>query len=131
MRKVGTWITAALCTTALVVACGDSPFTPEGVAGVYALVSADGQPLPAQGVSTGSLSLQANGTYSISLTEEGAQPITGVGTYTLVGSHMIQFLSLRNLGTARCCDISGDFTGIRDGNEITLGEGGVVLVFRK
>ena len=123
MRKVGTWITAALCTTALVVACGDTPFTPEGVAGAYALISIDGESLPTDGVSAGSLSLQASGTYTISMTlEGGGDPYTGAGTYALSGSNTIQFT---NVG-------AGDFdnfTGILDGNEITVDD--PELVFRK
>jgi len=115
MRKVRTWITAALCTTALVVACGDTPFTPEGVAGVYALISIDGESVPSGG---GSLTLRADGTYSASLGS-----LTGGGTYTLTGSNTIQFTRVGG-------DLD-DFTGILDGNEITVDEDGAVLVFRK
>ncbi len=108
----------------LLAGCGDSPFTPEGVAGVYALVSVDGESLPAGGVSAGSLTLQAAGTYGISITEEGGDPFTGVGTYTLTGSNTIQF-------TSGGQDIFDDFTGTLDGNQITVTEDGTTLVFRK
>ena len=121
MRKVGTWITAALCTTALVVACGDTPFTPEGVAGVYALISVDGESLPTDGITAGSLSLQAAGTFSLSITEDGTS--SGSGTYTLVGSDTIQF-------TSGGGDLE-DFTGTLDGNEITVDEDDIIYVFRK
>ncbi len=103
---------------------GDTPFTPEGVAGVYALISVDGLPLPTEGgTEAGSLSLQAAGTYSVSITESG-EDFTGVGTFTLVEPNTIQF-------TAGCCDIFDDFTGTLDGNQITSTEDGVTLVFQK
>ncbi len=112
----------------LLAGCGDSPFTPEGVAGVYALVSVDGQPLPADGVSAGSLTLLEAGTFSLSVTfEGGGDPLTGGGTYTLTGSNTIQF-------TSGGQDIFDDFTGILDGNEITVDENDPddpTLVFRK
>ena len=112
----------------LLAGCGDSPFTPEGVAGVYALVSVDGESLPADGVSAGSLTLLEAGTFSLSVTfEGGGDPLTGGGTYTLTGSNTIQFTSVGE----------GDFdsfTGILDGNEITVDENDPddpTLVFRK
>jgi len=120
MRKVRTWITAALCTTALVVACSDTPFTPEGVAGAYALVSVDGESLPVDGITSGSLTLLADGTFSLSF---GGTEFGG-GTYTLTGSNTIQFTSVGD-------NDLDDFTGILDGNEITVDEDDVVLVFRK
>ncbi len=104
---------------------GDTPFTPEGVAGVYTLISEDGQPLPIQGgTEAGSLSLQAAGTYTISVTVGGEVDFTGAGTFTLVEPNTIQF-------TAGCCDIFDDFTGTLDGNQITSTEDGVTLVFQK
>ena len=103
MRK-----TAVALSLLLLAGCGDTPFTPEGVEGVYALVSTDGVAVPNQDVTSGSLSLQAAGTYTVAFDES-----TGVGTFTLVEPNTIQF-------TSGGQDIFDDFTGTLNGNEITV-----------
>ena len=107
-------------TGALLTACGGNPFSPEGVSGLYNLVSVNGNELPwtsDQGATTfaGSFNLNANNTYSTSVTIQPPSSnipatVTASGTFELVEPDTIRFT--RSDG--------GMFSGTLDGNRLTL-----------
>lgn len=125
-------LASVVLTGALLTACGGNPFSPEGVSGVYNLVSVNGNALPwtsDQGatISAGSFSLNANNTYSSSVTIKPLSSnipgtVTGSGTFELVEPDTIRFT--RSIG--------GMFSGTLDGNRLTLSEeDGDSFVFEK
>lgn len=127
--------TALLAASLLVAACGDA-FSPEGVAGFYQLKTVNGQPLPYQetsgsitiAVTAGSITLNPNSTWSLSITfnlTEGGTTITQTetdsGTFTLVEPATIRFTSS-----------DGDtFAGTIDGKRVTIIEDGDTFVLEK
>ncbi len=138
-RLLVSTISLVVLTSTLLTACGDS-FSPEGVSGFYELESINGDPIPfsetitfdGQSITTsitaGSVSLNENSTYSMSLTfqiEGGGTTIsdteTDSGTYTLVEPASVRFTNSE-----------GDtFAGTKDGDRLTLIEEGMTFVFRK
>ena len=112
-------------TGALLTACGDTPFTPEGVAGVYTLESINGNPLPfaetAQTtITAGSITLNADGTFSSSVTtNSNTRPFSG--TFTLVEPSTIRFAA------------TGEepLSGTLEGDTITIIVDGDTQVYRK
>ena len=98
MRSITARLALIGLVSVLLVGCAD-PFgprgdalTPEGVAGVYTLILMNGQSLPVAGVTAGSISLQADGTYTVSVTKNGVvHPDTG--TFALVEPDTIHFTS--------------------------------------
>ena len=121
MRKMALML--ALIGT--LVACGDA-FSPSGVAGSYALTSANGESLPftlssggeSRTFESGALTLNEESTYLLSVTwifDDGTTAITvtltGLGTYALVEPSMIRLTAT----------IDGDVTsGTIDGTRITI-----------
>ena len=98
MRPITARLAVIGLASVLFVGCADpfgpggDAFTPEGVAGVYTLILMNGQPLPVAGVTAGSISLQADGTYTVSVTMHGVvRPDTG--TFALVEPDTIHFTS--------------------------------------
>ena len=134
-------LASVVLTGALLTACSDS-FSPEGVSGLYNLVSVNGTAIPysetvtvgpgmtvTETFSAGSVSLSANNTYSFSLTigiEGGGISIsatyTDSGTFELVEPATVRFTS----------SIDGEtFSGILDGNRLTIVDDGDSFVFEK
>ena len=132
-------LASVVLTGVLLTACGDAPFSPEGVAGVYNLESVTGNPLPAEtelpGVTAdrfvftaGSVTLNADGTFSESstaeITREGittTETSTDSGTFTLVEPSTIRFAEAGGSET----------TGTLDGGRLTVVGGGFSFVYRK
>jgi len=120
-------------TGALLTACGDTPFAPEGVAGVYTLESINGNPLPfaetAQStIIAGSITLNADGTVSTSFTTsvtlDGTTTTdtqTFSGTFTLVEPSTIRFA------------FTGEesLSGTLEGDRLTIIVDGDTQVYRK
>lgn len=132
-------LASVVLTGVLLTACGDA-FSPGGVSGTYNLESINGNPLPAEielpGVFTadrtviaaGSVTLNADGTYSVSLTweitEQGittTDPFTDSGTFTLVEPSTIRFAEAGGSET----------TGTLDGDRLTITAGDFSFVYRK
>ncbi len=124
----------ALC---LLVACGEdsnSVFSPSGVSGTYNLTSVNGVALPATVTgeddlgnpetvtfTAGSLTLQADGTHTSSVTAAAFGTDTGTGTYTLVGTSTINFV-----------ESDGEtFSGTLSGNRITIFADALTFIFEK
>jgi hypothetical protein len=134
---------AAAATVLLLAGCSSTsdPFTPEGVAGDYTLTSVNGLSLPAEVSITeegwtftmtffeGNLTVNADGTYSLSLTQEYPgenAPVeeiyTETGTYTLSDPSTITVTSSEDPET---------FSGTLVGNVLTVNVDGIVFVFTK
>ena len=132
-------LASVVLTGALLTACGGNPFSPEGVSGVYNLVSVNGNALPwtsDQGATTsaGSFSLNANNTYSSSVTGKSPSSnipgtLTASGTFELVEPDTIRFT--RSPGGMFSGTLGGMFSGTLDGNRLTLSEDGDSFVFEK
>ena len=103
----------------------DGRFTLEVVVGSYVLLQVDGLSLPTEGgTESGTLLLQSDGTYTVSMTENG-EVFAGAGTFTLAEPNVIQFV-------AGCCDIFDDFTGtVEDINEILVTADDVTSLWKK
>ncbi len=122
-------LASVVLTGALLTACGGNPFSPESVSGVYNLVSVNGNALPwtFQGftISARSFSLNANNTYSTSVTIQNGGGVQGTstasGTFELVEPATIRFTS----------SAGGTFSGTLDGNRLTLIEDVDSFVFEK
>ncbi len=131
-------LASVVLTGALLTACGGNPFSPEGVSGLYNLVSVNGEAIPWSGTAielgvtvtftytAGSFSLNANNTYSSSTTIEvegggfsRTDIVTDSGTFELVEPATILFT--RSVG--------GTFPGTLDGNRLTPGDGTGDLIF--
>ena len=139
-------LASIVLTGALLTACGDS-FSPEGVSGLYNLVSVNGTALPysetvtvgpgmtvvTETVSAGSVSLSANNTYSVSITIgiDGADiPNAGSGTFELVEPATIRFTS-SSLVVPAGNRLLESFSGTLDGNRLTIIDYGDSFVFEK
>ena len=121
-------LASVVLTGALLTACGGNPFSPESVSGVYNLVSINGNAIPwtIQGItiSARSFSLNANNTYSTSITiQNGGGPGTSTasGTFELVEPVTIRFTS----------SAGGTIPGTLDGNKLTIIQNGDSFVFEK
>ncbi len=131
-------LASVVLTGVLITACGGDAFSPEGVSGTYNLETISGSPLPvaqtndSTGTFTftgGSITLNANGTMSISTTGTSTNiegtPTTntfgGSGTFELMAPSTIRFT------------FTGGMTrsGTLDGDRITLVGGGDSFVYRK
>ena len=137
-------LASVVLTGALLTACGDS-FSPEGVSGLYNLVSVNGEAIPysetvpvgqvIETFSAGSVSLSANNTYSISLTIgiDGAAGIsnTDSGTFELVEPATIRFTTSSLVVPPGKRRLRGDFSGTLDGNRLTIILDGDSFVFEK
>ena len=117
-------LATALLAGGLLPACGDDPTEPESIFGLYTLVTVNGEELPFEDpgieISAGSIQLNSDGTYSISLTIDfgsGPETDTATGTFTVDGS-TVDF-------------DGGEFTGTVSGNTLTIVEAGNTFVFRK
>ena len=134
-------LASVVSTGALLAACGN-PFSPEGVSGLYNLVSVNGEAITWWGdaielgvtvtftYTAGSFSLNANSTYSNSTTIEverggfsSTDIVTDSGTFELVEPATILFT--RSVG--------GTFPGTLDGNRLTPGDGtgDIIFVFER
>ena len=132
-------LASVVLTGVLLTACGDA-FSPGGVSGTYNLESINGNPLPAESelpgvftadrtvIAAGSVTLNADGTYSVSLTweitEQGittTDPFTDSGTFTLVEPSTIRFAEAGGSET----------TGTLDGDRLTITAGDFSFVYRK
>ena len=98
----------------------DFPFTPEGLAGLYTLVTVEGDTLPTDGVESGSLTLQADGTFIVLVTAHG-RDFRDSGPFTLVEPDTIQFMSN---------GFYEDVTGTIDGSQITALEDSRLFIFQ-
>ncbi len=120
-------LTTALLAGGLLPACGDDATGPESIFGLYTLVSINGEALPVDigvvEISAGSIQLNSDGTYSISLTADlggGPETATDSGTFTVDGSTVV------------FDGFTRDFNGTVSGNTLTtILLGGETLVFRK
>ena len=114
-------LATAVLAGGLLPAWGDDPTGPESVAGTYILQTINGEALPylvqvGFSVTAGSIQLNSDGTYTISLTVTGlgAQIITG--TFTVDGSTIT---------------LDDGTTGTVSGDTITVVADGDTFVFRK
>ena len=128
-------LASVVLTGVLLAACGGDAFSPEGVSGVYNLESVNGNRLPAEielpperfVFTAGSVTLNADGTFSASLTSEtttegitDTETSTDSGTFTLVAPSTIRFT-----------EAGGEtFSGTLEGGRLTLLVD-VTLVYRK
>ncbi len=138
-------LASVVLTGALLTACGDS-FSPEGVSGLYNLVSVNGSAIPhsetvtvgpgmtvIETFSAGSVSLSANNTYSVSITIgiDGADFLTtDSGTFELVEPATIRFTS-SSLVVPAGNRLLESFSGTLDGNRLTIIDDGDSYVFEK
>ncbi len=120
-------LATAVLAGGLLPACGDDSTEPESIFGLYTLVSVNGEALPVDigvvEISAGSIQLNSDGTYSISLTADlggGPETATDSGTFTVDGSTVV-FDG----------EFTRDFTGTVSGNTLTIVEAGNTFVFRK
>ncbi len=150
-------LASLVLTGVLLIACGD-PFSPEGVSGLYILESFNGSPIPFSQTTTqngvriivsitaGSVSLNANGTYSESVTISGTMgsdttttTLTTMdsGTFELVAPSTIRFTSSQSRVTSSDGETiftSSDgetFSATLDGDRLEIVTEGDSFVFRK
>ena len=134
------------CTTVallLAIACGEvsDPLSPEGVSGFYNLESVNGLALPFSKTETqngetvtvatigGSVTLNANGTFSLSFTFRFT--IAGTAT-TTVTAHDSGTFELVEPSTVRLTSSDGEIiSATLDGDRLTITDDGNSLVFRK
>ncbi len=132
-------LASVVLTGVLLTACGEDAFSPANVSGTYNLETINGSPLPfsmtdVSGITTtttaGSVSLNANGTYSKSSTfssTTGSDTTTTTATVTVSGTFELVAPSSIQL-TSR---FGATIFGTLDGDGLTLIEGGDRFVLRK
>jgi len=128
MRSITSFVGISLLLACVTLsACGDS-FSPQSVSGTYELVSVNGEPVPTESVTAGSISLDENSTYSLLLHvqfEINGETINSTfgdsGTFSLVEPATVQFNS----------SDGADSAGTLDGNRLTVSSVGDIWVFEQ
>ncbi len=142
-------LASVVLTGVLLTACSGDAFSPEDVSGTYNLETVNGSPLPfsqtaiQNGVTVtttttaGSVSLDANGTYSLSVTFSGTfvsdtttttLTVADSGSFEIVAPFTIRFTSSQS----RLTSSDGEtFSATLDGDRLEIVTEGDSFVFRK